>query len=656
MLGTIVRSRALARLAVGGLTLGLFALAALAVWSTTSTARTTSWVRDANQINEQWGHVFANMSLESETLADYLRAGGDLGRESLTSVLGSSEPTLAWLERHGEPADVTQASQIHDTYRAYTNTLGKVIAAGGRGDSEEMAAQAEQAAYSATSLRRQAAANLARRRQQTNEYLTRVDQNNHRLRVAGSVIVGVDLVLLLMSAFVLLSYQRRVERQAVESRHRALHDALTGIPNRLLLTDRMEQALRTAERYGESVGLLLLDLNRFKEINDTLGHHFGDLLLQEVANRLSGVIRSYDTVARLGGDEFAILLPRIDSDESAMEVADRVIDELLRPANLDGVVVDVSGSVGVSVYPTHSTNAAELLQHADIAMYTAKRGQLGIAMYDPRAAQHSSAQLAVLSELRRALANDELVLHYQPKARLNSGDISGVEALVRWRHPTRGLIPPADFIPVAEQSDLIHPLTTWVLAAALRQHHEWAREGLHLPVAVNVATRCLLDATFPARVGSVLNEYDVAPDQLTLEITETAVISDPARAADVLAQLRALGVRLAIDDFGTGYSSMSYLQTMPLNELKIDRRFTAGARNSAGDAAIVRAVLQLGHALDLEVVAEGVEDEDTHAMLGTMGCDTAQGYYLSRPVPAEEVRAWVVGRPTAAAEAVAAVS
>jgi diguanylate cyclase (GGDEF)-like protein len=408
----------------------------------------------------------------------------------------------------------------------------------------------------------------------------------------------------------------------------------------------MDQALRAAARHHESVALLLLDLNRFREVNDALGHHNGDALLREVASRLTTVIRNSDTVARLGGDEFAILLPRVGSDDDALEVADRVLDALARPANLDGVAVDLSGSIGVSIYPRHSANATELLQHADIAMYAAKRrGIMGTALYDPRIAQGDTTQLGLRGELRRALDLDEFVLHYQPKARLDNGEICGVEALVRWQHPTRGLLAPGEFIPATEQSDLIRPLTEWVLAAALRQHRTWAADGLLLPVAVNVATRCLLDAGFPTRVAGLLVQHDVAPDRLTLEITETAVIGDPVRAGEVLTELRDLGVRLAIDDFGTGYSSMSYLQTMPLHELKIDRRFTAAARSSAGDEAIVRAVLQLGHALALEVVAEGVEDETTRAMLGTMGCDTIQGYFLSRPVPADDVRAWVAGRP-----------
>jgi len=631
-----------ARAAVGGLTLGLAALAGLALWSTDSTAQTTAWLREHDAVSDRWGRTLEAISVESEALTDFLMASDEIGRSPLKSALRSAEEHLSWLEAHGDPTDEAQARSVHDSYRSYTESLSYVIELTDAGAGEdEVAAEVQQAGLGAASLRKLAMFNQSRKRLERNAYLEQVDIRNQRAEVAAKVIGGVDFLLLMMCGAVLLGYQRRIERQAGESRHQALHDGLTGVANRVLLNDRIEQALRAGHRHGEAVGLLLLDLNRFKEINDTLGHHKGDILLQHVAARLSGAVRDYDTVARLGGDEFAVLLPRVGSAEHAMEVAHRVLNALQCPADLDGIVVDVSGSIGLAVYPTHSVNAETLLQHADVAMYVAKRGHLGVAMYDPAADHHSVEQLGLIGELRRAIDEGELVLHFQPKLDVRTGVVCGAEALVRWQHPTRGLVPPNDFIPKAEQSDLIHPLTEYVMHAALRQHREWLADGMRVPVAVNIATRCLLDPDFPARVRDLLAEHEVSADQLTLEITESALIADPVAGAAVLGRLRDLGVRLSIDDFGTGYSSMAYLQSMPLHEIKIDRRFVASLATSSGDEAIVRAILDLARGLDLEVVAEGVEDEDTRASLAAIGCELAQGYHFCRPAPAADLTGWL---------------
>jgi diguanylate cyclase len=644
VLGRTLRSRAMARLAVVGLTIGLVALAALALFSTGSTAQATTRVREIGRISDHWGQVFLSINVESEALNDYVRAGTEIGKEPLISALDSAEPDLRWLENNGSDQDRQQALLMTQTYHGYTDSLHAVIDAGNRGDQADLNTQAAQATLGIGSLTRQALSNVVRKRLEMKEYLTRVDANNQSLKLTATVIFAVDFLLLALCGFVLLSHQRRIERQAQESRYQALHDSLTGIANRVLLVDRIEQALNAAERHGEHVALLLLDLNRFKEINDTLGHHAGDHLLKEVARRLTGAVRGYDTVARLGGDEFAVLLPRVNSVEHAQEISERMLKAVQRPVNVNGTVVDVSGSIGTAVYPGHSTTSTELLQHADIAMYTAKRGRLGTAMYDPTADQHSTAQLSLLGELRHAIAAGELVLHYQPKVRTGSGRPLGVEALVRWQHPTRGLLPPGEFIPLAEDSDLIRPLTDAVLAEALGQHRTWRSAGMLVPISVNMATRSLLDTEFPDRVRNLLTRNAVPADQLTLEITESAVIADPVVAAEVLSRLRALGVRLSIDDFGTGYSSMTYLQSMPLSELKIDRRFITALESSHGNEAIVRAILQMAHALELEVVAEGVEDEATWAALDAMGCDVAQGYYLCRPVPAAELTNWLAAR------------
>jgi diguanylate cyclase (GGDEF)-like protein len=656
VLAKITSSRAIARWAVVGLALGLSALTGLALWSTVSTERTTAAAGRLDRTSAVWGQVLLHVSVENEALTDYLRASSTVGRQPLVSALGSAGSDLAWLAQHGSPTEIRQVVAVQATYRTYTDSLRLVIAAGNRGNKTLVALLADQAALVASSLRKQVVANALRQHEEMTGYLTLVRRQNHQLRAAAVAISSFDLLLVVVCGTVVLTYQRRVERQAVDSRHRSLHDSLTGIANRVLLADRIEEALQATGRRGGSVALLLLDLDRFKEINDTLGHHHGDLLLEQVAARLSAVARDGDTVARLGGDEFAVLLPDVGCAQDAMAVADRMLSAVVSPAVLEGIVVDVSASIGVSVHPLPSKTASELLQHADIAMYNAKRGHHGTAMYDPLDDRRSSDQLTLLSELRQAVHSDQLVLHYQPKLRTDTGMVCGVEALVRWRHPRLGLLPPADFIGLAEQSDLIQPLTERVLELALQQHRAWQRDGLLLPVAVNIGTRSLLDGGLPDRVAALLAKYKTTPGQLTLEITESAVITDPARAAAVLGALRDIGVRRSVDDFGTGYSSMAYLQSLPLSELKIDKRFITEMGSSASSTAIVLAVLALARALELEAVAEGVEDEATWQALSAAGCDVAQGYHMSRPLPAAELAAWLADRsvPAAGAAAMAA--
>jgi diguanylate cyclase (GGDEF)-like protein len=632
-----VRSRATARAAVIGLSLGVFALAALAAVSTSSNAQTTRHVRAAAVASDQWSEVNLNVSIEYEALTDYLRAGSEIGRQPLQSSLGSATTSLTWLSTGGDATDVEQAADVTDAYAAYTQTLRDLMAADGKGDSESVEALSQQAALGASTLRKSAITNVTRKRLEMDLYLASVDERNQTLLLGGGVIFALDFLLLTLCALLLLSHQRRIEGQAVENKYRALHDGLTGLANRAMLTERIDELLGIAGRRRESVGLLLLDLNKFKDVNDTLGHHAGDLLLSEVASRLSHAVRTEDTVARLGGDEFAVLLPGVESPEDCLEIARRLLDTLQGPADLDGVQVDISGSIGAATYPFSSLNAAELLQHADIAMYTAKRARSGAALYDAGADHRNSQQLGIIGEMRRAIDEDELVLYYQPKVATETGQVVGVEALVRWQHPTRGLLQPDAFIPQAEETEIIVALTDAVLDLALRQHREWREAGTVLPVAVNVATAGLHDDSFPDRVAAALVAHDVPAGMVTLEITETSIITDPDRVQSTLVRLRALGVRLSVDDFGTGYSSMAYLQSMPLNELKIDRSFVRDVHESGSNEAIVRAIIELARALDLEVVAEGVENESARAVLEALGCPYAQGYYMSRPVPATDL-------------------
>jgi diguanylate cyclase (GGDEF)-like protein len=406
-------------------------------------------------------------------------------------------------------------------------------------------------------------------------------------------------------------------------RHQALHDALTGLPNRALLHRRAERDLRG----DDPAAMLLIDLDRFKEVNDTLGHDYGDALLIEVAERLGAALRRGDTLARLGGDEFAVLVAGAPDREAVVEMATRLQDALRRPFALRGVAVELEASIGVALYPEHGTTIGRLLQRADVAMYDAKRGRRGVATYTAARDPYSADRLGLLAELRSAIERDELILHYQPKVCLETGEPVGVEALVRWEHPTRGLLFPDAFIPVAERTGAVADLTRWVVDRALAECRE-----LELPVAVNLAAANIVDVTLPAAIGAALERHRVPAHRLVCEISEHTVMADPVRASDVLDGLRALGVGLSLDDFGTGHSSLAYLKRLPLDEVKIDRSFVAGMTDGENDAVIVRSTIDLARNLGLRVVAEGVESLEIMDALAELRCDVAQGYFISRPV------------------------
>ena len=436
----------------------------------------------------------------------------------------------------------------------------------------------------------------------------------------------------------------RGSRAARLSEHQAHHDALTGLPNRALFRKHAASALARARREGRSIGVLVMDLDRFKDINDTLGHVHGDLLLKEVGPRLEAAVRDGDTVARFGGDEFAVLLPRLSSVGEAEDVARRVLEALEAPFDINGVLLDVGVSIGIVCSPDHGRDVDTLLQHGDVAMYIAKAGKLGRALYEPERDRHSVERLSLAGELRQALHRDELVLHFQPQVELATGAVRGVEALVRWHHPERGLLHPDAFVPLAEHTGLIRPLTFQTLRLATAQCAAWRREGLDLCVAVNASTRDILDHSVVAEVQGLLREHDVPAGVLELEITESTLMTDPRRAQAVLERLSELGVRLAVDDFGTGYSSLAYLKRLPIDHIKIDRSFVTTMATDRNDATIVASTIDLGHNLGLTAIAEGVEDQRTYDELVNLGCDLAQGYLLSRPVPAPELAAWVRAR------------
>jgi diguanylate cyclase (GGDEF)-like protein/PAS domain S-box-containing protein len=447
--------------------------------------------------------------------------------------------------------------------------------------------------------------------------------------------------------------EEELRLQSQLNEHQALHDALTGLPNRTLLRDRIQQAILTAKREGGRVAVLMMDLDRFKEVNDSLGHHAGDALLRELADRLRQILRASDTVARLGGDEFGLLLPKHDDPAGVVSVLEKIRNAVEQPIVLHDLPLAVEASIGVSLYPDDGDDVDSLLQRADVAMYTAKESNLPYAFYDESADTYDTARLTIVGELRRALEARELVLYYQPKAALSSGEVSSVEALIRWNHPSRGLVLPDAFIPLAQQTGLIRPLTLYVVDEALRQCRAWQEQGLTLCVAVNLSMRNLLDLEFPEDVRGLLERWQVDPSQLEFEITESTMLADPIRTKLILDKLSGMGIRLAIDDFGTGYSSLAYLKRLPIDEIKIDRSFVMRMHDDEDDATIVRSTIDLARNLGLEVVAEGVESEETWAELSALGCTVAQGYFLSQPVPGEELGAWLRGRTQPLDEAAA---
>ena len=433
------------------------------------------------------------------------------------------------------------------------------------------------------------------------------------------------------------------ERRAhlVRLEHQALHDTLTDLPNRVLLFDRLEQAIAIAPRERAKVALMLMDLDRFKEVNDAYGHQYGDLLLKAVAIRLKQQVRSSDTVARLGGDEFAIVLPSVGDASTAAAVAQKILKAMEAPFIIDDKTLDVGASIGIAICPTHGNDAATLLRRADIAMYRAKSANIGFHFHTPDGEGQMGTQLSLAVDLRQAIESSQLVLHYQPKLHLRSGLVTRVEALVRWNHPELGLLSPAEFIPLAERTGLVKPLTDWVLDEALRQCRSWHDAGIPMHVAVNLSTRSLQEPYLAEKVQQALLKWHVEARCLKLEITESSILADPPQVMAILYLLQGLGVRLSIDDFGTGYSSLVHLRNLPVDEIKVDQSFVRGMMSNDADLAIVRATIDLAHNLGHQVAAEGVEDPATFLKLRDLGCDLAQGYYLSPPLPAYELLGWL---------------
>lgn len=434
---------------------------------------------------------------------------------------------------------------------------------------------------------------------------------------------------------------RRERKQAEQTiRRMAFYDLLTGLPNRSHFRNQAQQAIQAGIREGRPAALLMMDLRRFKEVNDTLGHQHGDQFLQQVGARLREAMFQDDMVARLGGDEFGFLLPRLTTPGDIEIVARKILNALEEPIVIEEVPIVVETSLGAVIAPEHGTDADILLQHVDVAMYQARETGASYALYDSTRDPHNPRRLALMAELRQAIEGDQLQLHYQPKIALATGGMVGAEALVRWQHPKDGMIPPDQFIRSAENTGLIKPLTDWVLDTGLRQCASLLSNGAMQHLAVNVSARSLHDLRFPNLIGKLLKANGISPEKLMLEVTESAFMVDLQRTVETLAALNHMGILISIDDFGTGFSSLNYIKKLPVNEIKIDRSFVADMTSNENDLSIVRSIIELGHNLGLKVVAEGVETKAILDSLVLLGCDYCQGYYTSHPLPYEGFMAW----------------
>ncbi|HEB82018.1 MAG TPA: EAL domain-containing protein [Gammaproteobacteria bacterium] len=458
-------------------------------------------------------------------------------------------------------------------------------------------------------------------------------------------LLSAGLIILWIAVWISLLLTTKISRQLNEKneqlKHMALHDRLTGLSNRTLLSDRLEQLLRQSQRNEQHFALLLIDLDRFKEINDTLGHQFGDKLLKQVSQRLLKSIREEDSVARLGGDEFAILLPQTGRAGAEL-IARRIIHTMEEPFIIDDVSTESRASIGIALYPEHGNNSDSLMQYADVAMYQAKRSQTGYAIYDPQLNTHSVRRLRLMNDLREAIEQNRISIYYQPVLRASNRQVYCVEALARWLHPELGEITPDEFIPMAEQMGIIRRLSMQVLKQAISDSVRWKKQGYQLSISINISTFCLQDISLVEKIKNILQHYNFDASMLQLEITESALMNDLSRAGKMLDQLRRTGLQLAIDDFGTGFSSLSYLKKLPVDAVKIDKSFILDMCSNNSDNAIVKSIIELGHNLQYRVIAEGIEDERTLEQLLQMRIDAMQGFYFSKALPADELLEWLL--------------
>ncbi len=637
------RWRRPSRWAGWGLVAVLVGVAGFDLWASQYTSQVTQRAVVASRVSEEFDRASDALATEESLERKYrlepspgVRGSFDRAAADLVSALEAVRS-----DSGRDASDAAVVMQLLPKHAAYLEAIGRTFAAVDRGDtSTVLAIDSGETDPMFGSIEEAVNFEADEHHDDATRALDKLSRLESFTGKATPAVFAMGLLLAALFAATLRRVRRQLHNQRERALHDSLHDQLTGLPNRALLADRFDQALRAGRRQNLCVGFLLIDLDRFKEVNDTLGHRFGDRLLTQIGPRLATVLRDMDTVARLGGDEFAVVLPTVDSVSGVMAVAARLRDALSAPFDVEGIEVAVEASIGVAVSGVHGDDMATLLQRADIAMYIAKEQGIGVLAYDPGLDDHSPERLGLLGEMRRALDQDELVLHYQPQIVVRTGEICGAEALVRWQHPTRGLVPPDEFIPLAEHTALIGPLTLRVLDLALAQIRAWLDAGYRVPVAVNISARNLLDESLEREILERLEHHRVPANLLEVEITESAIMTEPERAKDMLTRLHESGIRIAIDDFGAGYTSLARLKDLPVSELKVDKSFVISMDTDASNALIVQSVVELSHNLGLTAVAEGVESEGALTVLARYGCDTAQGYHISHPLAPEAFLVW----------------
>ena len=636
------------RLAGIGVVLVMLGISLFAVWSSHLTGGAANRAVNASRLSDHYAAAASSVAAQGSWELEYRLAPDEPAERAFDQAAADFKASMRAVKKDGEASDVALAEQTLERHQAYIAATERLFRARDSGDQKAVVRIDREQVEPAFRVVETAVATAAEAKHQKSLVaLGELERLKHQTRLWTPAVFFLGLVVAGLLALVAREYRRTLVSERAQAVHESLHDPLCGLPNRTLLQERLDDALRTDRLARTRTALLLIDLDRFKDINDTFGHQYGDELLREVASRLSKTLRDIDTVARLGGDEFAVIVPAVTSLPDAMEVAVRLREALSPSFRVFGVDLNVGASIGVVVSGEHGQNTGTLMQRADIAMYAAKNQGMGVHAYSPDINTHSPERLALIGELREALSNRGLHLHYQPKISVDTGELIGAEALLRWQHPTRGLISAGEFIPLAEHTELIGPLTKYILDAALGQARRWRDSGRAIPVAVNLSARNLLDVRLPDLVSGLLASHEIGPELLVLEVTESALMTDPLRARKSLDLLATSGVRISIDDFGAGYTSLSQLKTLPVSELKIDGSFVKTMTDEPVNALIVESVIELGHNLGLSIVAEGVETERALSWLKGMGCDIAQGYYVSPPLTAHAFASYLTKQANA---------